>query len=173
MDEDIMCLLTHLMGKLTQIGAKNSQKFANTFKASPQCLGGEVHRHQLNGILRRWRESGWVSLKTQFCHFLFSKASVFVPFYWNDNETSISLVFECAGSQYTVDQEKDEETDGRKRCLSPYIYILLRHYKDGSKSLHPYFQSKNIFRCPFVFSSFSQFLHLCPASVSLGQDHLY
>ena len=66
-----------------------------------------------------------VSLKTQFCHFLFSKASVFVPFLWNDNETSNNLVFECAGSQYTVDQEKDEETDGRKRYLSTYIYVYI------------------------------------------------
>jgi len=53
-----MCLLTHSvpraeMGKLTQTEATNSQMFAKTFKASPQCLGGEVHRHQLNGILRR------------------------------------------------------------------------------------------------------------------------
>ena len=53
-----MCLLTDSgpraeMGKLTQTEAMNSQKFANTFKVSPQCLGGEVHRHQLNGILRR------------------------------------------------------------------------------------------------------------------------
>ena len=53
------------------------------------------------------------------------KSQRFRPFLWNDNKTSNNLVFECAGSQYTVDQEKDEETDGRKRYLSTYIYVYI------------------------------------------------
>ena len=66
-----------------------------------------------------------VSLKTQFCHFLFSKASVFVPFYRMTMKLPIILIFECAGSQYTVDQEKDKETDGRKRYLSIYTICIV------------------------------------------------
>ena len=126
MDEDIMCLLTHLMGKLTQIEAKNSQKFANTFKASPQCLGGEVHRHQLNGILRRWRESGWVSLKTQFCHFLFSKANVFVPFYmeWQWNLTDNFDFWMCREPIHSGPRERRGNWRQKKVPIPLYLYIV-------------------------------------------------
>ena len=96
----------------------------------------------------------------------------------NDNATSNNLVFECAGSQYTVDQEKDEETDGRKRYLSTYIYVYISIfiYCKGITEKDPkaYIPTSNPKCLPvsFCFFSFSQFLHLCPASVSPGQDHL-
>ena len=55
------------------------------------------------------------------------KSQRFCPIsYGKTMKLPIILIFECAGSQYTVDQEKDEETDGRKRCLSTYIYILFK-----------------------------------------------
>ena len=82
------------------------------------------------------------------------KSQRFRPFLWNDNKTSNNLVFECAGSQYTVDQEKDEETDGRKRCLSTYfyIYISIYTYCKGITEKDPkaYIPTANP-KLPFVF----------------------
>ena len=92
-----------------------------------------------------------VSLKTQFCHFLFSKASVFVPFFGMRMKLLITECLNVQGANTQWTKRKTRKLTAEKGICPSIPSVLLMRYRERSKSLHSYFQSKNVFLSPLFF----------------------
>ena len=111
-----------------------------------------------------------VSLKTRFCNFLFSKATVFVPFYGMIIKLPITECLNVQGANTQWTKRKTRKLTAEKGAYPPisisiypstYTVKALQRRIPKLTSLPPI---QNCHPVSFCFFSFSQFLHLCPVS---------